>query len=581
MKFKLIFLTIFFLSGDYLAKSHGLSDLIDTTPDVFPFHAVVHGKMVCGGILISKHYIIMPAHCVYEAEDVKVYLGSQGCPHHDSHNSAPNTQEYHVNSNNIFIHEDFDKIKDSHYLNNIAIIKLADPVIINDFVRPGKLISRQETHLLEGRFANISGWLVSKNEDIKYAKIQLRNQDTCNYLFGNQFLRSQELCVEWLTKTRLNLLGNAVTVEDTIIGFQTSTPPCAVSSLTCTRNDMVLNLVPFLDWISHKTNIPLNEFVSSTKQEYNDEKILAKIQLLDTRIAEILVYGKSFYEKYELDQKALYEKIENNTNELERTKRELRGFGVRLNEEIGAIKNEINNTRVRNDQNMLRLQEEVNQARTEESTDLTAQQGLAELQSLFKNLSISVELNVEEKVGTIVAQYRSLLNRTESLEFEVNKRFARQEQKILNLVKQLNEVDTREAKDRVELAGNVEFINSSVISLMSSFINISFDQVTLRDQVKTVIDDYKTHLTKEHESFYELEEKLNEISDAVHKNSKKDNYHFDDVAKLFGEQRSDFDTHRIKDSREIRSLWAAIKDLNATLHEPDEFDHGPNSHDLF
>ncbi|KAL1514112.1 hypothetical protein ABEB36_003428 [Hypothenemus hampei] len=235
--------------------------LKETSSSIFPFHAVIDGSNVCSGLLINEEYVLCPASCVNGSKwDIKISLGNQEDPFFLSNPVQNFTDTY--NAKDIIVHEKFLKLSNSVYLNNIALLRLTTITTFKENIQPGLLFSKLENHLIGEDLVNVTGWSTTTVLNLSVAETTLLNPDTCAYLYGDDFFQYQETCLEWKTHDyHLNLSGNIVSVQGRILGFLIRAP-CTEHDLDCKNHYKVIKISSFLDWISRKSNIPIETLTS-------------------------------------------------------------------------------------------------------------------------------------------------------------------------------------------------------------------------------------------------------------------------------------------------------------------------------
>ncbi|XP_076260588.1 uncharacterized protein LOC143196625 isoform X1 [Rhynchophorus ferrugineus] len=244
-KFQIVLLTA-------LIASYVSQECKDVKPDKFPYQAIVKSSVTCGGALISARHVVTLASCVYGSKEVKVFLGFYGYPYEQRNWNEPQAQI--CKSKQIIIHDSFIKLSPTKYINNVAIAVLIQPARLTSAVQPIALSTEAP---LPGSYLNVSGWTAKNNHKLRYCRASILNTDTCSYQFGSELLPSQEFCLQWYTSTRLNLIGNIITANGQLVGFQSFTPKCLKTTKTCTGNDVITNILPFVRWIQASTGIPL------------------------------------------------------------------------------------------------------------------------------------------------------------------------------------------------------------------------------------------------------------------------------------------------------------------------------------
>ena len=128
----------------------------------WPWQAMVMaGANFCGGTLIHTEWILTAAHCVYDtnqklypADALQVILGDYYLYTHDD-----SEQQFIVDR--VLVHPD---VNLTTYNNDIALLHLTTPAVINRYVAPIALPSNPEAEALvtPGALAVVTGWGATK-----------------------------------------------------------------------------------------------------------------------------------------------------------------------------------------------------------------------------------------------------------------------------------------------------------------------------------------------------------------------------------------------------------------------------------
>lgn len=156
----------------------------------FPYHAVVRNFVsptvfhLCGGSIISDHWIVTAAHCLQgNAKRYEIIVGTNS----ENDNNNRNIQSFR--STTSVIHPDF-----RTGFNDIALIRTPQPIQFNQFVSKINLPSRidvSSNQQYAGKVATVIGFgkvrtnPTRKNEDLRYANLYIIRNEECAKTWKN------------------------------------------------------------------------------------------------------------------------------------------------------------------------------------------------------------------------------------------------------------------------------------------------------------------------------------------------------------------------------------------------------------
>ncbi|XP_076269651.1 brachyurin-like [Rhynchophorus ferrugineus] len=136
----------------------GLYGGYEVEPHSIPFQALLessdeYGDILCSGALISTNYVLTSAYCVYDLDNVTVYLGVHNRSEIDS-----SVQTFVATE--LTYHADYG-FEGDYIVNDIGLIKLPEPAVLTSTVQLASLITRAdyESNPNQGDInVTISGW---------------------------------------------------------------------------------------------------------------------------------------------------------------------------------------------------------------------------------------------------------------------------------------------------------------------------------------------------------------------------------------------------------------------------------------
>lgn len=222
----------------------------------FPFQVllVVHlnpaGSALCGGSLLSNQWVLTAGHCTEGAKSFEVHLGAV------DFEDKTNDGRVVLKATEFYRHEEYDPV---FATNDVAVVKLPQPVEFNDRVQPVKLPEGNDS--FAGRKTVVSGWGLQKDmgkvaEKLQYAPVEVITNEKCSEAFSSLIIKRTTLCAEGEHKESpcngdsggpLVLEGSDVQVGVVSFGHAAGCElgyPVAFARLTS-----------FVDWVKQKTGL--------------------------------------------------------------------------------------------------------------------------------------------------------------------------------------------------------------------------------------------------------------------------------------------------------------------------------------
>jgi len=228
-------------------KSSRIVGGTEAVPHSWPHQVAlfIDGMYFCGGSIISSEWILTAAHCMDGAKFVDVVMGA-----HNVHETEP-TQVSRM-SLNFFTHENWSSFL---LVNDIALIRLAEPITFNENIQPVKLPS---SDVDVGTVVTPTGWgrpsdsAGGISDVLRQVDVPIIANDQCQETYG--IVTGGNICIDATGgKGTCNgdsggpLNYNGVTYGITSFG----------SSAGCEKGypDAFTRVYHFLDWIEEKTGV--------------------------------------------------------------------------------------------------------------------------------------------------------------------------------------------------------------------------------------------------------------------------------------------------------------------------------------
>ncbi|XP_072756429.1 trypsin-4-like [Anoplolepis gracilipes] len=167
-----------------------------TTIDKHPYQVSVHynGKLVCGGSIISKQWILTAAHCVYGGK-VSLFKIRVASSYHDKGGTLI------ADISLIIPHEWYDE---DTYDYDVALIKLVTPLSLGPNAKI-VVLATPSINIKSGSTAIVSGWgKTSTNGNsakvLQTLKVPTIDQEVCRQIYvRNRIVTTNMLCAGYTT----------------------------------------------------------------------------------------------------------------------------------------------------------------------------------------------------------------------------------------------------------------------------------------------------------------------------------------------------------------------------------------------
>ncbi|XP_062542075.1 collagenase-like [Armigeres subalbatus] len=221
----------------------------------FPYQALLkiqlpQGRALCGGSLLSEQWVLTAGHCTQGATSFEVTLGAV-----DLDNVSEDGRII-LTATEYYRHEKYNPL---FAANDVAVVRLPEPVQLNERIQPVKLPSGSDSYA--DRRVVVSGWGLQQNggsvaQKLQYAPLTVITNSKCMKTYNPLVIRKTTLCAQGSEKQSpcngdsggpLVLEGSFVQVGVVSFGHASG----------CERGlpGAFARVTSFVDWVKQKTGL--------------------------------------------------------------------------------------------------------------------------------------------------------------------------------------------------------------------------------------------------------------------------------------------------------------------------------------
>ncbi|KAH8302381.1 hypothetical protein KR044_005863 [Drosophila immigrans] len=249
----------------------------------FPYQVMLIGKqlwrkrILCGGTLLDKRWVLTAGHCTMGVTHYDVYLGTR---------SVEDTEQLGglvLRSNKFIVHERFNP---ETAANDIALVKLPHDVQFTSRIRPATLPSRQRMDQFTGMSVVASGWgatvEMTSSDAMQYTELKVISNADCAEEYD--VVTAGVLCAKGLKEETVCTgdSGGPLVLKgtQTLVGITSFGPADGEAGGGCDRTSVpggFTRVTYYLDWIESKIGGQSHQQTPSSQQQqhkYRDDNLI-------------------------------------------------------------------------------------------------------------------------------------------------------------------------------------------------------------------------------------------------------------------------------------------------------------------
>ncbi|KAH8371182.1 hypothetical protein KR093_006408 [Drosophila rubida] len=246
----------------------------------FPYQVMLIGKqlwrkrILCGGTLLDKRWVLTAGHCTMGVTHYDVYLGTR---------SVEDTEQLGglvLRSNKFIIHERFNP---ETAANDIALVKLPQDVQFTSRIRPATLPSRHRLDQFTGNSVVASGWgatvEMTSSDAMQYTELKVISNADCAEEYD--VVTAGVLCAKGLKDETVCTgdSGGPLVLKGTqmLVGITSFGPADGEAGGGCDRTSVpggFTRVTYYLDWIESKIGGHTATHSQQHQHKYRDDNLI-------------------------------------------------------------------------------------------------------------------------------------------------------------------------------------------------------------------------------------------------------------------------------------------------------------------